>query len=490
MKHKITIVGSGTAGTIVATALKRYWGDLVDITLIFDHKNPNIGVGEGTTPAIYDFIDFMGLSIEDLIRNTGTTVKLGIKFKSWTSDNKIFYHNFHQDCDINTSSSQYNYFLAQEILREDNYQAELFDEYFTDNDKIPSTGLNSSAVHFDATQFSVYLRKLYQSQIEIIDGVITDVIVKDNNIDKLILENGQEIKSDFYIDSTGFSKVLISKLNSEWVDKTDYLPLNRAIPCPIKKTYDSIPPYTLAEATKNGWIWQVPLSYRFGSGYLYSSKFTSDDEARDDFSKWMMENHGEPMDSGRVIKFDTGYFNQSWSGNCLSVGLSSGFVEPLEATAIHIAVVQTFSFISHYSLNGVMEHSRKTYNKHISSLYEEILQFIRFHYFTRRTDSDFWKYMEETTPEWIFELADKCKESFMIQNDIEYLSPSETMNLYSWSAISRGLGLFNKKSIIDFLSDRNLYNKSLDDYMKLVSEKKLAQKTAIDHKTYIDDILK
>ena len=174
-----------------------------------------------------------------------------------------------------------------------------------------------------------------------------------------------------------------------------YLPIDRAIPQQIPfDFYDELPSYTLAEATDNGWIWRIPIGNRYGTGYLYSSKFTSDEEAREKYNDWLVENFKTKLTSDRIIRYKPGYYEDYWMGNCLAVGLSSGFVEPLESTGIHIVIKQVQEFINYnYNLKN-LNFNRKSANLINRDIYADVVNFVALHYNTNRTDSEFWKYVK------------------------------------------------------------------------------------------------
>ena len=166
------------------------------------------------------------------------------------------------------------------------------------------------------------------------------------------------VTADFYIDCSGFKSLLIKKLSKNWVDVSDILPIDSAIPQQVWFGDREIKSNTLAEATKNGWIWQIPVGERYGTGYLYSSKFTTDEEAREEYDTWLRQNHNVGLESNRIIRYSPGYFKDFCVGNCAAIGLSSGFIEPLEATGIAIIVEQVNSLIESGILMNNLEIGR------------------------------------------------------------------------------------------------------------------------------------
>ena len=187
-----------------------------------------------------------------------------------------------------------------------------------------------------------------------------------------------------------------------------------------------MPSYTVAEATKNGWIWQIPIIDRYGTGYLYSSQFTSDDEAREDYDKWLNDKFGVRLETDRIIKYNPGYYDDYWIGNCVAVGLSSGFVEPLESTGVHLILRQMNDFTYFNTNFNDSDFSRKTANRKNRNLYEIIINFIGLHYCTNRTDSKFWNYMTNNKMDWVIDFENHCKNDFIDVNCLDQMKTSHS----------------------------------------------------------------
>ena len=483
---KFIILGSGTTGLIAAGMIKSYWGDKVQISLYYDVKKKNIAVGESTTPIVHLFLNAMGLTTADLIRDLNVTVKLGINFKDWIPNTEYF-HGFQEvdfwgECD--NSSAIYS-------LPNDCYGGGfLYNEATT---TLPKEQFEyTHALHIDTQDFSNYMFEKLSNEIDFIDDVAEKVYIKDNKIESIDFKNSGNVTADFYIDCSGFNSLLIKNLETSWTDITDYLPIDRAIPQQIPYDFEEVPSYTLAEATDNGWIWQIPIGNRYGTGYLYSSRFTSDEEAREKYNAWLLERFGVELKTDRIIHYKPGYYDQAWIGNCLSLGLSSGFIEPLESTGIHIIVKQLYDFISLNSNLTFLEHNRKRFNEMNLKTYEAIVDFICLHYNTNRTDSDFWKYMTDNKKEWVKDLDEKCRNEFLDvislgDNSIKFFWP-----LDSFIQVANGLQMFNKKLIIQYLDSK--YNK--DNILEMAKENhsyielKKSENQRVSHKKIIDSIHK
>lgn len=483
MAHRIVIVGSGTAGVIAAGYLKRYWGDHVDITVVYDRHNPAIGVGESTTPVFFDFLNIMGLSFEDLVKNTGSTVKLGIKFKDWLGDGQSYFHNFTQISkeDHGIMAAKY----AAKIAECSDVECEAVDRVITDSCLVPHTAYTGElnfAVHIDSYEFSRYIERVLGSSIRWVDGIVKNVCVNGEEIESIELEDGSVLTGDFFIDASGQARVLMGHLPVEWTDMGWYHPLNKAIPVWISNDPANIEPYTLAEATKHGWIWQIPLGHRYGAGFVYSDEFTTDKEADEAFDEWLSVNHGgREITNRRRIDFKPGHLDKNWCGNCLAIGLASGFVEPLESTSIHITIRQVEEFCMRYTLKN-FKFDRDKYNQYIKDIWADTFDFIRFHYYTRRSDSNFWKHIAETTPNWIEDLHEKLEGDF-INN--WYFKQHLVFNRFNYCFVAEGLGLFNQESAQRYLHLRNLEHSGKSQFYQTVFESNSQAKIASSHSEFL-----
>jgi len=490
-QYNIVVVGGGTAGTMAASYIKSWWGPLASVTMVYDHNVPGIGVGESLTPVFDAYLKVVGITTVDLIKNCNATIKLGLKFKNWTHEGSEWYHSFPLNDAIAKLDSPlfaYNAIDAYDILHNQYDGSYNYGAYYFNNNVIPTDNdlTYRHALHVDATLFSKYVENKFKSQLTIIDGIVDNVTVDNGNITSIRLEDGRELNADIFIDASGYARTLIKNLNPEWVDISDQLPTDRTIPNPLFKDFEKIPPYTTAEASKNGWILDVPLSNRRGTGYVYSSKFTTDEEAKEDFNKWLIKTHGTELASDRVIKFNNGYYKDTWIGNCVAMGLASGFVEPLEATSIHHLITQMDNFVRLYNGN-ILAYDQANYNRFLRDIYDNSFKYIRFFYNTGRTDSDFWRYIEENKPEWLHSIENKMQHSFLTHKDIE--DDRWMFESTSFNCIGYGHGLYkNNTSIEHFLRSQGLYKKAAAVSKEVRDIKTAIQSAAVDHKSWIEKI--
>lgn len=390
--RKICVVGSGTAGLIASLMFRRAFPN-DEITNISSSKVGIIGVGEGSTEHWRDFMDICDIGVEDLITNTNATHKYGIRFENWTNKRPDYFHSVGS---------------APEI-----FAFGLFGEYmsFLENDK-PITsqtghlGLvqnqvikenmhnNTNQFHFDTFELNNFLTGLcFKRMIRFIDEEVTSIVLdEDGYIQSVKLDSDLEISADVWIDATGFTKKLMTEMgNTEWISFSKYLPTNAAIAFPTESDpSNQIRPYTRARAASAGWIWEIPTTERRGNGYVYNSNFITEEEAVKEAELIT----GHKIEKYRQFTFDPGYAPVQWYKNCISVGLSSSFVEPLEATSIGSTIIQCKQIIN--GLTSFTKNSKaiqESYNRKMKSMMENILDMIRLHYVSDRSDTEFWKYV-------------------------------------------------------------------------------------------------
>lgn len=443
MTKKFIILGSGTAGLIAATMIKKRWGDKVNVSLYYDSNKKNIGVGESTTPIVTYFLnEYLKVEMSDFLKETGSTIKLGINFKNWIPGVEYF-HGFPELDFSNTHYPESLYSILMGV-----YNGGM--NYSKASSTLPSHHFRYvHALHIDTQVFSNYLQDKLKNQIEIIDDIAEKINSDGKNIQSIVFKNSGEVSADFYIDASGFNALLLKELNPNWVDISKHLPIDRAIPQQVPVEFNEVPAYTLAEATENGWIWRIPIGSRYGTGYLYSSKFTSNEEARVKYNEWLKENLNTELQTDRIIEYNPGYYDKHWIGNCMAVGLSSGFIEPLESTGIHIIVQQLKDFIDYNPTLNNLSYNRMECNRRNLTLYQEIVDFVCLHYNTNRTDSDFWRYMTQNKSEWVESFDQKCREEFLEETSIE--RGKEFWHVDSYIQVAQGLGMFNPESIRKFL---------------------------------------
>ena len=462
---KIVIVGGGTAGWLAALMIKKIQGDSHDVTVIESTKIGIIGAGEGSTGYLTDIIqgntwDY-GCNEADFLKETKATVKLGIKHKEW----RQLGHEYIAPIDgAATSPIGTDYLLMHAILNDypihtvsDNgyFIEKGWSSFFWENGKIDNT--RAHAYHFDGHLVGKYFKKVCGDSVHHVDDEVIDIELFDNGFVKSVkLKSGQMLEGDFFVDASGFSRIFADRLEVKWVSYSDYLPVNTAMPF-ILPSVEKVSPVTTAWALKNGWMWMIPTADRRGCGYVYDSNFTSDDDAKLEIEKQL----GHEIDPIKIIKFDTGRQSQLWHKNCLFIGLSAAFAEPLEATSIHSTIMQLNLFIFHYLRDTFVDTcnfgSINRYNRKMALMYDDFKDFLSIHYASQRTDSEFWRMMSsgERLSPVAKDFIEMQKTKIVNQNDLDQYFGYAGASLYNW--VLNGLGYIGKNEAEREMSFYNQY---------------------------------
>ena len=441
MIKTITILGGGTAGLISALMLRATYPKL-KITVIESSQYGVVGVGEGSTEHWAGFMALAKINITDLVRETGATYKTGIRFENWHGDNTEFWHSLgdiisYQDPDNGIYAPMMKHIVDGKDPLLTVLPASLESKHAQPFDK------TVHQYHFDTNKLNVFFHKLCNERnIKVIDDIVNDVIIKDGVVKSLIGEK-ESYTADFFIDSSGFRKVINSKLGTKWIDCEKYLPMNSAIAAQTPYLED-IPSHTLAKALSTGWMWRIPTQDRFGNGYVYCDKFISDEDAEKEFQSQF----DHDVTIGKKFKFSAGYVDKFWTSNCVSVGLAGMFVEPLEASSIGFTIQQMFSFcanILHWSDSNDLP--AKEYNKQLSLCAENIISFVQIHYLTERNDSEFWKWASNniTLTDFNQETLSSFEKSFPTR--ASFNKPWLMFKELNWLQTMHGLRLFNNDAI-------------------------------------------
>lgn len=397
----ILIVGGGTAGWMAAAALSRFSATAhASVTLIESDEIGTVGVGEATIPPIASFNALLGIDEADFMRHTQGTFKLGIQFVNWGRLGDRYIHPF-GDFGVDMEALKFHQFWLARHQAGD--PAPLGDyslctvaaqlNRYTAPSTDPRTVLSSlkQAYHFDAGLYAAYLREFAQARgVVRTEGKVVDVGLRpaDGFIDTVTLEDGSVHGADLFIDCSGFRGLLIEQtLGSGYEDWSHWLPCDRALAVPCAGVVP-LTPYTRATADKAGWRWRIPLQHRTGNGYVYSSQHISDEDAR---AALLAGLDGAPLAEPRGLRFTTGRRKSQWIKNCVSLGLSSGFLEPLESTSIHLIQSGISKLLALFPDRDFDPVCTAEYNRLSKLQFEQIRDFIILHYkATQRDDTAFW----------------------------------------------------------------------------------------------------
>jgi len=460
----VIIVGGGTAGWLTAALLVRTLGKAINITLAESDQVGTIGVGEATIPPIVDFNRALGINEQEFLAATNGTIKLGIEFENWTTEGDRYMHAFGGVGKDLAFCDFHHLWLKSRTLGNKhsfghyslNYRAATANKFAPLN-HIPGTNLPglAYAYHFDAGLYAKLLSKVSQGQgVKRIEGFIEGVTTNDNTgfVERLHLRDGQEIDGDLFIDCSGLAALLIGKtLNTGFEDWSHYLPCDRAVAVP-SKSMSEIKPYTRSIARDSGWQWQIPLQHRIGNGLVYSSKHLTDDEA---IAQLLAGLDSEPLDSPRVIPFRTGRRLQQWNKNVVSIGLSSGFLEPLESTSIHLIQTAATRLVKCFPNNGFKQTEIDEFNRQSKTEYESVRDFIILHYkINKRSDTPFWRDCQRMDVP--ASLANKI--ALFEQSGKVFTSGSDLFRDIAWQQVMIGQGIIpdDYHPIADTLSDEQV----------------------------------
>ncbi len=446
--EKIIIVGGGTAGWMAAAAMaKVLQNDYCNIHIIESEEIGTVGVGEATIPHIQLYNRLLDFDEDDFVRRTQGTFKLGIEFVNWSRIGSSYMHAFGPVGKDMSAIQFYHYWLKlhmageAEDIREYTLTAKAAQKgkfmHSIDAGNSPLSNI-TYAFHFDAGLYARFLRD-YAEQRGVVrtEGKITHARLNPDNgfIKSVVLENGEVIEGDLFIDCSGFRGLLIEQtLETGYEDWTRWLPCDRAWAVPCENAGDPIP-YTRSTAHTAGWQWRIPLQHRIGNGHVYSSQFMSDDEA----VNILLNNlDGKPLAEPRLLKFTTGKRKQFWNKNCVAMGLASGFMEPLESTSIHLvqsAIARLLSFFpnKHFDQEDIDEYNRQTHFE-----FDRIRDFLILHYYaTNLDDSDFWNYCRTmSVPEELTQKIEQFKKNGRI-----YRNNGEMFGDLSWLEVMHGQGI-------------------------------------------------
>jgi tryptophan halogenase len=445
--RNIVIVGGGTAGWMSAAALSKVLSREYNIQLIESDEISTVGVGEATIPQIKLFNQVLQLDEDDFVRKTKATFKLGIEFVDWTRPGHSYIHGFGsigQDLGL---IQFHHYWLKQFQAGEAaeigayslNTVAAPRGKFMRAVD-IGNSPLNNIAYayHFDAGLYANYLRAYGEERgVRRTEGKIVSTVLRaaDGFIEAVILENGEKVSGDLFIDCSGFRGLLIEQaLKSGYEDWTHWLPCDRAIAVPCASVGPPTP-YTRSTARPAGWQWRIPLQHRVGNGHIFSSKHMSEDEA----TALLLNNlDGERLAEPRTLRFVTGRRKKFWNKNCVAIGLSSGFMEPLESTSIHLIQSSIARLISFFPDKNFAQADIDKYNQQTDWEFERIRDFLVLHYHaTERNDSPFWNYCR--TMQIPPELAEKMK--IFAGNARFVREGDELFGVTSWVQVMLGQGL-------------------------------------------------
>ena len=456
--RKVIIAGGGTAGWMSAALLSRTLGKVLDIKLVESDVIGTVGVGEATIPTLVRFHQLLKVREQEFMAATQATFKLGIGFESWRDVGEDYIHSFGDTGRDHWSAGFQHFWLKgrQRGLAGDfgDYCLELKAALESRFAHIPSPGINY-AFHIDATLYAQYLRRFSEKLgVRRIEGKIVEVgtHAESGYIESLTLDSGQRLEGDLFIDCTGFHGLLIERtLNTGYEDWSHWLPCNSAVAVQTRSVGPAIP-YTRSIAREAGWQWRIPLQHRTGNGIVYCNHFVDDDRARSTLEDNL---EGESLTEPRTIRFRPGSRREHWRRNCVAIGLSSGFIEPLESTSIHLIQRGIIRLLQTFPLNGIKQSDIDEFNRQTRFELEHIRDFIVLHYkVTNRRDTPFWRHCRRMEiPDSLRHRIDLFRETGRV-----FRVPTELFAENSWIQVMLGQGIVPEQyhPVVDVMSDDEL----------------------------------
>ena len=477
--QSIAVVGGGTAGFVAALILKSRYPQL-KIDMIKSEKIGIVGVGEGSTEHWNEFMKYIGVNHRQIIQHCGATFKTGIMFQNWTSQDYL--HSTHADFEKKTG--QYNFIYARQIANELPQKSMTLSNIWKnklDTEYLESETAPFNQYHFNTRMLNEFLHRVALSKnIDIYDDEIIDIKLNlDEEIESL-QGNKNKYTYDFYIDCTGFHKLLIGKLGAKWNSYSKWLKMKSAIVFPTEPD-EEYNLWTIARALKYGWMFRIPVQGRYGNGYIFDSDYINAEQAQAEVESVL----GKTVDIGKHINFDPGALEDVWIKNCCAIGLSASFVEPLEASSIGSSIQQTFLLM--HRLPNYDNITIANYNKDTRDILENIRDFVLLHYITDKNDSQFWKDLKNIElPETLSNKLSRWKHNLPIEEDFSGYTKYIMFRDNNFTQVLHGLGHFNTESI------RREYAMQHPEIHKLAEKQleeiriKESMSITLGHKKYIE----
>ncbi len=505
----IAVVGGGTAGWLAALVLRRNFPDSTKsplrISVVGSPNIPTVGVGEGSTSVFRHVLMDLGIDEEEFLRETGATIKFGIKHDGWRADKGTYYGPIDDPSAlVPPPDGSHRPWLQTAQLASGKPVADIhLFTWLMQRKKSPffrNAGGSMHPVspfhhayHFDQARLGRFLA----TKAKGIDHILAEVQGIDRNgengqITHLLLQDAEALPVDLVIDCTGFRRAIIGQLGARWHSYSDFLPLNKAMPFWLDHSAnDEIAPYTLAKAMDAGWMWQIPTQDRIGCGYVFSDAHISPDEATRELQSII----SNKVESRGLITIDPGRLESTWIKNCIAVGLAQSFLEPLEATSIHGTLVQLLILcrldLSKLVGNSATEKIRENYSHTVASQVDDFAQFIHLHYAGGRQDTAFWKSVAPKGPTdqgrkklaiWQSEPIDRTHFS-AFPADLPHVQ--EQLYLPVMDGLSLLPRAASKKALAGDAGIRSAARKTISE---LVPEFRKASTKAIGHREYLEAI--
>jgi tryptophan halogenase len=391
--NSITIVGGGTSGWLAASYLFKNQPD-IKITVVDKEIGTPVGVGEATLLSFKPFMDECGIPIEEWIIPLDAGYKSGILFTNWRKDGDNIWHPFYKgNRPVEGVIKTHDLWSRHQHLDFKEYALDFYTSSVVHN-TVDISNIDSYASHVDCGKLVVFLQDRLKNKINIIKSDVVNVVKNEQGIDYLELKDGTVIKSDLYVDCTGFKNVL--RTPEKRINLEDRLFVNTALAHPVQYQDKSteFKPYAVCEAVEHGWMWKIGVASRIGTGLVFNRNITSIEDAKDSFVEhW---DHRIKKENIRVIDWTPFYIEDQWSGNVVNIGLSAGFIEPLESTGIALITIGITQLNNALNERYYINENQEFYNLQMKILYEDCVDFVSMHYANNNRPGMFWDYVRKT----------------------------------------------------------------------------------------------
>lgn len=470
----VVILGGGTAGWMAAAALSKSLANAgLNISLVESEEIGTVGVGEATIPHIKFFNHLVGLDEKEFLRETNATYKLGIEFVNWGKLGDSYVHPF-GPYGIDMQGVHFHHTWLRQKRKGTAKPIEEFSlpgmaakagKFQHPRPDLKSSPLSSIdyAYQFDAALYAKFMRKLAEGRaVKRIEGKVTSVKqnIESGHIENIELENGTVVEGDLFIDCSGFKGLLIEQtLKTGYEDWSEYLPCDRAV-ARLSERQQTVHAYTKATAKEAGWQWRIPLQSRTGNGYVYCSKYISDEDALASLNKDL---DTPPIAEHKFLRFKTGIRKKTWNKNVVAIGLAAGFLEPLESTSIHLIQTAIARILTNWPDKHFNEHDIEFFNRKTQAEYEQVRDFLILHYHaTERDDSPFWQHCRT------MEIPKSLERRIAIykENARLYREDTELFTPVSWFAVFNGQNIEPSRyhPLADILDDDKLETRMAELY--------------------------
>ena len=449
--EKVVILGGGTAGWLTALLVKRAYADC-EVTVIESEEIGILGAGEGTVPDFVQVLQYLQIPVEDIIKHCDGTLKLGIQFENWNGDGKSYFHEFAApvENDFNYWHALYDTISQSQDIGDLQLGYQLAKQNLSpvliDNWRGHISTVCPFALHFNARRLAKFLREVAEKRdIQRVEGRMTSVISAENgDIQSLRLDGDRDLSGDFFFDCSGFARLLIGQhYGVKWISYRDHLPMDTALPFFLPHDND-VAPQTTATAMSSGWVWKTPVRDRYGCGYVFDSRYITEEQALRELEQAIQQ----PIDSPKTFRFNAGGFEHSLVNNCMAVGLSQSFIEPLEATSIWVACLNLNTFLVNNLLNLRTPRAVELFNNKARERNQTVVDFLYQHYLTKRQDSTFWREFREVNKpvQSVLDLIEHWRDYGIVARQALMSPPPhgstafDLFHVISWLQVSAGLG--------------------------------------------------